>query len=198
MKIFDNDHFSSNEENKHPTQTQPTQSNSNNAQSTNSTDTPKDNFLDANKENPTTSPTKEIEPIDLTIFTKTDEIIKPVNKVYFKVADKASKSIIDIDNTAFTPSKITLLARPFSNAYYNQLVSEVLMNRKKHEEINLHFIMHALVFYEKIKENKYPIYIRCVKYPRLTRDIVQMLNKVFNEYMPVFEGIYQMFSSKVE
>jgi len=194
MKIFDK-HFSPNEENDQPIQTK---ADNTEIQTIPTFDIPKDNSSDTIKEKTSTSSSKDIEPIDFTIFTKTDDIIKPVEKVYFKVADKNSKSIFNIDKTAFAPIKLTLLTKPFSNAYYDQLVGEVLMNRKKHEDINIDFIMNALVLYEKIKENNYPIYIKSVKYPKLTHEIVQTLNKVFNEYMPVFDGIYQMFSTKVD
>jgi hypothetical protein len=71
------------------------------------------------------------------------------------------------------------------------------MNRKRHEEINIDFILNALVFYERINENKYPIYIKSGKYPGLVEDMVYALNRVYNEYMPVISGIYQMFNSKI-
>jgi hypothetical protein len=167
-------------------------------QTPSSPDEIKDNTPIAQEEKTATQPTQTVEPIDLTVFTKTDDIIKVVDKVYFKVANKSSKTIFNIDKTAFAPTKLTLFTRPFVNAYYDQLVSEVLMNRKKHEEVNIDFIMNSLVLYERIKENKYPIHVKSMKYPKLTYDMVQTLNKVFNEYMPVFDGIYQMFSSKVE
>jgi hypothetical protein len=158
----------------------------------------KDNASIAQEEKTAVQPTQTVEPIDLTVFTKTDDIIKVVDKVYFKVANKSSKTIFNIDKTAFAPTKLTLFTRPFINAYYDQLVSEVLMNRKRHEEVNIDFIMNSLVLYERIKEDKYPIHVKSMKYPKLTYDMVQTLNKVFNEYMPVFDGIYQMFSSKVD
>lgn len=163
-----------------------------------SPDETKDNTPIIQEEKTAAQPTQTVEPIDLTVFTKTDDIIKVVDKIYFKVANKSSKTIFNIDKTAFAPTKLTLFTRPFTNAYYDQLVSEVLMNRKKHEDVNIDFIMNSLVLYERIKENKFPIHVKSMKYPKLTYNMVQTLNKVFNEYMPVFDGIYQMFSSKVE
>jgi hypothetical protein len=184
MKIFDEDKL---------TQEQP----NNTTNQTNDTSMPVE---DTSKptETPNTQPQQSnIEPIDLTIFTKTDEIIKPVEKVYFKAAQKRAKSAFNIDKTAFAPTRLTLVTRPFNNAYYQQLVCEILMNRKRHEEINIDFILNALVFYERINENKYPIYIKSGKYPGLVEDMVYALNRVYNEYMPVISGIYQMFNSKI-
>jgi hypothetical protein len=191
MKLFDTD-------TKENIQTAQEIIEDNTSQTLSSPEETKDNTPIVQEEKSTTQPTQTVEPIDLTVFTKTDDIIKVVDKVYFKVANKSSKTIFNIDKTAFAPTKLTLFTRPFVNAYYDQLVSEVLMNRKKHEDVNIDFIMNSLVLYERIKENKYPIHVKSMKYPKLTYDMVQTLNKVFNEYMPVFEGIYQMFSTKVE
>jgi hypothetical protein len=123
------------------------------------------------------------------IFVENKKIER--NTVYF--TSTRGKFEFNIDNTIFSPSKLTLLQiKKFEDIYLKQLENYIYTSK---EEIDPDKLFPILYLFSQLNKNNYPVRIVTSNFNKLLPKICNILNKFYNKNYSVVMSIYTMFNS---
>lgn len=124
------------------------------------------------------------------IFNENQKVER--DSIYF-IMSKDCKFKYNIDNTIFSPNKLSLLQpRKFEEVYLQQLESYIFTSK---EEIDTSKLFAIIYLFSHLNKNNYPVRIVTSNYIKLLPKVCKILNTFFNKNYNVIYSIYTMFNS---